>query len=219
MQDLIPVQRVLISVSDKSYLGQLVSRLFGVNQDLDILSSGGTYRSIRGMGYPAREVSEYTGFPESPDGLVKTLHPAIHGGILLNPDIPDHALYMKDNGVLEILPINIVVVNFYPFRKMVEEGAELERLRTHGIDVGGPSMVRSAAKSFTHVAAITDSESYEMFMEEFSRLGATSLETRFKLARLAFGALTRYYAETSDFFATLDPATVSEYYAKHFGLR
>ncbi len=222
MRDAIPIRRALISVSDKSYLLELVSSLYKVNPDLDILSSGGTYRVITGKerkaeeqaypNFPAREVSAYTGFPESPDGLLKTLHPGVHGGILLNPEVPTHASYMSDNGQMQILPIELVVVNLYPFNKMVEDGAELERLRAHGIDIGGPAMVNAAAKSFPHVAVVTDPYSFDVFMEHFKIDGTTNLATRFRLATRAFDLTSSFYAGVRDHLRTLDPEQTAEYY-------
>ena len=212
MRNSIPIERALISVSDKSFLPNLLAGLYSVNPKMDILSSGGTHREINGMGYSAREVAEYTLFPESPDGLLKTLHPGVHGGILLNREIPTHAQYMDGNGQMQILPIGLVVVNFYPFSQMVKDGAKLEKLRLKGIDIGGPSMVRSAAKSFPHVAVVTDSKSYEIFMEDFSKEGTTNPSTRFRLAQRAFDLVEVYDREIAEYLRTLDPDAVAEYY-------
>ncbi len=212
MQDSIPIHRALISVSDKSFLGRLVRCLYVANPEMDILSSGGTYTAITATGYRAREVSDYTKFPESPDGLLKTLHPGVHGGILLNPETPSHALYMANNGAMNILPINLVVVNFYSFRRMVQERVGLEKLRLKGIDIGGPAMVRSAAKSFPHVAVVTDEESYEVFVKDYRPEGTTSLATRFLLAQLAFDLVEEYDREIAKYLRTLDPERVAEFY-------
>jgi phosphoribosylaminoimidazolecarboxamide formyltransferase / IMP cyclohydrolase len=215
MQDLIPIDRVLVSVSDKSYLNDMVSGLFKVNPNLDILSTGGTFKQIREAGYPVREVSDYTKFPESPDGLLKTLHPAVHGGILLNHQKPEHTIYVgavEKKEKVEILPINLVVVNFYPFSQMIADGADLEKLRKHGIDIGGPAMTRSAAKSFPHVAVVTDPESYAIFMMEYERRKGTTLPTRFRLACRAFALVTEYDQQISENLATMDPAEVAKYY-------
>jgi len=136
------IERALISVYDKSGLEDLVKALgaYGV----EIISSGGTARRIKELGYVKLvEVSDYTGFPESSGGLVKTLHPKVHGGLLMDRDDPEHRRWMDENGVK---PIDLVVVNLYPFEEVVAEGADLETAG-HNIDIGGPTMVRSAAKA------------------------------------------------------------------------
>lgn len=152
------IKRALISVYDKSGLEELVEALgaFGV----EIVSSGGTARRIREIGYERLvEVSDYTGHPESPGGLVKTLHPKIHGGLLMNRDDANHRRWMEENGVE---PIDMVVSNLYPFERVVEGGADLETA-AENIDIGGPSMTRSAAKAailYGRVAVLTDPAQY-----------------------------------------------------------
>ncbi|MCD4726612.1 MAG: hypothetical protein K8R46_03050 [Pirellulales bacterium] len=136
------IKRALISVYDKSGLEKLVEALGGCG--VEIISSGGTARKIKEIGYERLvEVSEYTGHPESPGGLVKTLHPKVHGGLLLDVDDPDHKKWMDEN---EIEPIDLMVVNLYPFEKVVTGGADLETAG-HNIDIGGSTMTRSAAKA------------------------------------------------------------------------
>lgn len=152
------IKRALISVYDKSGLEELVEALdaFGV----EIVSSGGTARRIKEIGYERLvEVSDYTGHPESPGGLVKTLHPKVHGGLLLNSDDASHRKWMGENGVE---PIDMVVSNLYPFERVVEGGADLETA-AENIDIGGPSMTRSAAKAallYGRVAVLTDPAQY-----------------------------------------------------------
>ncbi|MBC8224760.1 hypothetical protein H8E65_09235, partial [Candidatus Bathyarchaeota archaeon] len=136
------IERALISVYDKSGIEELVAALGGLG--VEIVSSGGTARRIREMGYEELvEISDYTGHPESPGGLVKTLHPKVHGGLLLDRNDEAHAEWMNENGVK---PIDLVVSNLYPFEEAVERGADLETA-AENIDIGGPSMVRSAAKA------------------------------------------------------------------------
>lgn len=136
------IERALISVYDKTGLEALIGT-FG-NFGVKIISSGGTARRIREIGYQDLvEVSDYTGHPESPGGLVKTLHPKIHGGLLLNRNFETHASWMEENGVKDI---NVVVSNLYPFEKVVAEGADL-KTAAENIDIGGPSLIRSAAKA------------------------------------------------------------------------
>ena len=136
------IKRALISVYNKSGLEKLVEALGGYS--VEIISSGGTARKIKEIGYERLvEVSEYTGHPESPDGLVKTLHPKVHGGLLLDVADPEHKKWMDEN-VIE--HIDLMVVNLYPFEKVVAGGANLETAG-HNIDIGGPTMTRSAAKA------------------------------------------------------------------------
>lgn len=152
------VRRALISVYDKSGLEELVKALgeFGV----EIVSSGGTAKRMRELGYGRlTEVSDYTGFPESPGGLLKTLHPRVHGGLLLSPNIPEHREYMEEHG---IEPFDLVVVNLYPFEATVAKGAGLDTA-AENIDIGGPTMIRSAAKAallYGKVAVVTDPVQY-----------------------------------------------------------
>jgi phosphoribosylaminoimidazolecarboxamide formyltransferase/IMP cyclohydrolase len=152
------IERALISVYDKSGLEELVAALKSIG--VEIVSSGGTARRIREMGYEALvEVSDYTGHPESPEGLVKTLHPKVHGGLLLDRNEEAHTAWMNENGVN---PIDLVVSNLYPFEDAVVVGADLETAAKN-IDIGGPSMVRSAAKAallYDSVLIVTEPAQY-----------------------------------------------------------
>lgn len=179
------IKRALISVYDKNGLEELVEALgeYGV----EIVSSGGTARRIRELGYGKLvEVSDYTGHPESPGGLVKTLHPKVHGGLLLNREDPSHVKWMNKNSVK---PIDIVVSNLYPFEKVVEGGADLETA-AENIDIGGPSMTRSAAKAallYDRVAIITDPAQYpEVIKTLRENDGELTTELRRSLAEKAF---------------------------------
>lgn len=179
------IKRALISVYDKNGLEELVEALgeYGV----EIVSSGGTARRIRELGYGKLvEVSDYTGHPESPGGLVKTLHPKVHGGLLLNREDPSHVKWMDKNSVK---PIDIVVSNLYPFEKVVEGGADLETA-AENIDIGGPSMTRSAAKAallYDRVAIITDPAQYpEVIKTLRENEGELTTELRRSLAEKAF---------------------------------
>ncbi len=179
------IKRALISVYDKSGLKELVEALGEF--DVEIVSSGGTARRIRELGYGNLvEVSDYTGHPESPRGLVKTLHPKVHGGLLLNREDPSHVKWMDENSVK---PIDIVVSNLYPFEKVVEGGADLETA-AENIDIGGPSMTRSAAKAallYDNVAIITDPVQYpEVIKTLRENDGELTTELRRSLADKAF---------------------------------
>ncbi|HEX8147240.1 MAG TPA: bifunctional phosphoribosylaminoimidazolecarboxamide formyltransferase/IMP cyclohydrolase [Pyrinomonadaceae bacterium] len=177
------IRRALLSVSDKAGLVDFARALreFGV----ELLSTGGTAKALREAGLDVRDVSDVTGFPEMLDGRVKTLHPRIHGGILAVRDNPEHARALAEH---EIGPIDMVVVNLYPFEQTIaREGVTLEEA-VEQIDIGGPAMVRSAAKNFRDVAVVTSPFDYASVSEELAKYGGTlSLKTR---SRLAFEAFT-----------------------------
>jgi phosphoribosylaminoimidazolecarboxamide formyltransferase/IMP cyclohydrolase len=177
-----PIRRALVSVSDKSGLVEFARALGGFG--VEILSTGGTAKALRDAGVEVRDVSDVTGFPEMLDGRVKTLHPRIHGGILAVRDNPEHARALEEHG---IGPIDMVVVNLYPFEETVaREGVTLEEA-VEQIDIGGPSMVRSAAKNFNDVAVVVWPELYpEIVAELGANHGALSLATREALALKAF---------------------------------
>ena len=183
-----PIRRALLSVSDKTGLVEFARTLqnFGV----EILSTGGTAKALRDAGIEVRDVSDVTGFPEMLDGRVKTLHPRIHGGILAVRDNPEHARALEEHG---IGAIDMVVVNLYPFeRTIAREGVTLEEA-VEQIDIGGPSMVRSAAKNFRDVAVVVSPGDYEELTGELTRNeGALSLATRSRLARSAFRRTATY---------------------------
>ena len=154
MTDIVPVRRALISLSDKSGLEALVTGLS--RHGVEIVSTGGTAAKLRELGADVRDISDLTGFPEMMDGRVKTLHPKLHGGLLGVRDNPEHLSAMEQH---EIAPIDLVVVNLYPFLNTVMSGADRDTI-IENIDIGGPSMVRSAAKNHAHVAIVTDPADY-----------------------------------------------------------
>src|SRR5438067_10178483 len=181
MTDLVPVRRALISLSDKSGLDDLARGLGRHN--VEIVSTGGTAAKLRELGATVRDISDLTGFPEMMDGRVKTLHPNVHGGLLGVRNNPEHAAAMQQHG---IAPIDLVVVNLYPFLSTVMSGADREMI-IQNIDIGGPSMVRSAAKNHAHVAIVTDPADYAALLPELDTYkGATTIELRKKLAAKAF---------------------------------
>ncbi|MEK9627938.1 MAG: bifunctional phosphoribosylaminoimidazolecarboxamide formyltransferase/IMP cyclohydrolase [Nitrospinota bacterium] len=191
-----PIQRALISVSDKTGVLEFAKELhdFGV----EILSTGGTAELLRKGGVPVIQVSDYTGFPEMMDGRIKTLHPRVHGGILARRDVPEHVQAMEEHG---IRPIDLVVINLYPFEQTVaKEGCTLEDA-IENIDIGGPVMVRSSAKNCNDVTIIVDPKNYGMVLEEMKN-GAVSLETRRKLSRDAFAHTARYDSLISNFLSS-----------------
>ena len=185
------IERALISVYDKSGIEELVAALGGLG--VEIVSSGGTARRIREMGYEELvEVSDYTGHPESPGGLVKTLHPKVHGGLLLDRNDEAHAEWMNENGVK---PIDLVVSNLYPFEEAVERGADLETA-AENIDIGGPSMVRSAAKAallYDSVLIVTEPAQYpEVIRALKENEGDFTTEMRRRYALKAFRRTKEY---------------------------
>ena len=181
-----PIQRALISVSDKTGILEFAIEL--QKTGVEILSTGGTADLLRKGGVPVIQVSDYTGFPEMMDGRIKTLHPRVHGGILARRDVPEHVQAMEDHG---IRPIDLVVINLYPFEETVaRKDCSLEDA-IENIDIGGPAMVRSAAKNFKDVVVLVNPADYSLILEEV-KAGTVTLETRSRLCRDAFAHTARY---------------------------
>jgi len=189
------INRALISVSDKTGLIDFARKLVGFG--VELVSTGGTARALREAGLQVRDVSELTGFPEMLDGRVKTLHPKVHGGLLAVRDNPEHAHQLTENGIEFI---DLVVVNLYPFAETIARPDVTVEQAIENIDIGGPSMIRSAAKNFHDVAVVTDPADYGFVGGELeSSGGSLSLVTRFALARRAFERTARYDAAISEF--------------------
>jgi len=193
--DMKKIERAIISVTDKSGVADFAKTLSGFG--VEILSTGGTAKAMREGGVTVKDISEYTGFPEMLDGRVKTLHPKVHGGLLGMRDNPEHVKMMQAHGIQNI---DLVVVNLYQFEKTVaKEGVTLEEA-IENIDIGGPAMLRSSAKNFRDVTVIVDPADYAVVLKEMEETGgATTLETRFRLAKKVFqlthqydGAISRY---------------------------
>jgi phosphoribosylaminoimidazolecarboxamide formyltransferase/IMP cyclohydrolase len=194
--DEVKVKRALLSVSDKTGLAELGAAL--ARHDVELVSTGGTARALREAGLEVSDVSELTGFPEMMDGRVKTLHPKVHGGLLAVRDEPEHAAAMEEHG---IGAIDLVVVNLYPFAQTVARGAGRDEV-IENIDIGGPSMVRSAAKNHAYVAIVTDPSDYAQLIEALDAGDATtSLEFRRYLAAKAFAATAVYDSMIAQWFA------------------
>ena len=198
MTDLVPVRRALISLSDKTGLEELAAGL--AKHGVEIVSTGGTAAKLRDFGASPRDISEVTGFPEMMDGRVKTLHPKVHGGLLGVRDNPEHAAAMIEHG---IAPIDLVVVNLYPFLSTVMSGADRDTV-IENIDIGGPSMVRSAAKNHAFVAIVTDPADYAALLEQLDANGGTTLELRKRLAAKAYALTAAYDSTISQWFAFAD---------------
>jgi phosphoribosylaminoimidazolecarboxamide formyltransferase/IMP cyclohydrolase len=196
------VQRALLSVTDKTGLALFARSLSTLG--IELISTGGTAKLLRDSGIAVKDISELTGFPEMLDGRVKTLHPKVHGGILYRRDDPNHAAAVAEHG---IAPIDMVVVNLYAFEKTAAKpGVSLEEL-IENIDIGGPSMIRSAAKNFHDVAVVTSPDDYAAIADELSKSnGALSLDTKWQLSRKAFAVTAAY---DSAIASTLERTTLN----------
>ena len=201
MADIV-IKRALLSVSDKSGLAELGQALAA--KGVELVSTGGTARALRDAGLDVRDVSDLTGFPEMMDGRVKTLHPMVHGGLLAVRDNSEHAAAMEEHA---IGAIDLVVVNLYPFEATVARGASREEI-IENIDIGGPSMVRSAAKNHKFVTIVTDPSDYAELTEELNATGgATSEAFRVRMAGKAYSRSAAYDAAISNWFAFGDAFT------------
>src|SRR5258706_2933532 len=189
----------LISVSDKTGVLEFAREVHA--QGVTLLSTGGTAKLLADAGLPVTEVAEHTGFPEMVDGRVKTLHPAIHGGLLARRDLAAHMAALEAHG---ITPIDLLVVNLYPFEATVAKpGCTLEDA-IENIDIGGPAMVRSAAKNWKDVAVLTDALQYAGVLAELQRGGAVSRATKFTLSVAAFNRIANYDGAISDSLSSLN---------------
>ncbi|MDP4034524.1 MAG: bifunctional phosphoribosylaminoimidazolecarboxamide formyltransferase/IMP cyclohydrolase [Pseudorhodobacter sp.] len=194
--NLVPIGRALLSVSDKSGLLDLARALAAAG--VELISTGGTAQVLRTAGLRVRDVAEVTGFPEMMDGRVKTLHPMVHGGLLALRDDDEHLLAMAAHG---IEPIDLLVVNLYPFEATVARGGSNAEC-IENIDIGGPAMIRAAAKNHKFVNVVTDPADYATLLAEMARFdGATSLAFRQKLALTAYGRTAAYDAAVSNWMA------------------
>jgi phosphoribosylaminoimidazolecarboxamide formyltransferase/IMP cyclohydrolase len=198
----ITIRRALISVSDKSGLEEFARMLAGLG--VAILSTGGTAKALAAAGIPVTEVSDYTGFPEMLDGRVKTLHPRIHGGLLARRDLPAHMNAIRDAA---IEPIDMVVVNLYPFEKTVARADCPLDEAIENIDIGGPSMLRAAAKNHQGVAVVVDPGDYAAIAAELrANQGALGPTRRFELAKKVFTHTAAYDAAISNYLTRIDTA-------------
>lgn len=190
------VKRALISVSDKTGVIDFARELSALG--VEIVSTGGTMKALQEAGIPVIYISDVTGFPEMMDGRVKTLNPYIHGGILAVRDNPEHAAAMQEHG---IKPIDLVVVNLYPFRQTIAKPGVSQDEAVENIDIGGPAMVRSAAKNFRYVTVVVNPARYGTVLEEISSSGSVSEATRLSLVRDAFTHTAEYDAAIARYFS------------------
>jgi len=189
------IERALLSVSDKSGIVELAQGLhqYGV----ELLSTGGTAKVLREAGLPVMDVSEYTGFPEMLDGRVKTLHPKVHGGLLFLRGNEKHEAIVKAHG---IKPIDLVVVNLYPFEQTIAKPGCTFADAIENIDIGGPAMLRSAAKNHNDVTVVVDPKDYAVVLKEMAENdGCTRLDTRLKLATKVFRKTGEYDSAIADY--------------------
>jgi phosphoribosylaminoimidazolecarboxamide formyltransferase / IMP cyclohydrolase len=190
--------RALISVSDKTDVLELARELHALK--VDLISTGGTAKLLADNGLPVTEIAQATGFPEMLDGRVKTLHPKVHGGLLARRDLPAHMTALKEHA---IEPIDLLIVNLYPFEAMVTKaGCTLEDA-IENIDIGGPAMVRSAAKNWKDVAVLTDASQYAGVVAEL-KAGGISRKTKFALSVAAFNRISNYDGAISDYLSAID---------------
>src|SRR5215467_15732852 len=190
------VTRALLSVSDKTGLVAFATTLAGYG--VELVSTGGTAKALKDAGLAVIDVAELTGFPEMMDGRVKTLHPKVHGGLLAIRGNKEHAAALEQH---KIKPIDLLVVNLYPFESTVEKGASFDDC-IENIDIGGPAMIRAAAKNHVDVAVVVDPADYEKVLGEMaSHTGMVSLELRKKLAAKAYARTAAYDAAISNWFA------------------
>lgn len=198
------IKRALISLSDKTGVVPFAEALSKMG--VEILSTGGTAKLLADAGVPVIEVADYTGFPEMLDGRVKTLHPKIHGGILGRRDLDEHVAKMREHGIDNI---DLVCVNLYPFAATIAKaGCTLEDA-IENIDIGGPTMVRSAAKNWKHVAIVTDNSDFNNIINELQNSGSLSDKTRFNLSRKAFSHTAQYDGMISNYLTSVSDEKLS----------
>jgi phosphoribosylaminoimidazolecarboxamide formyltransferase/IMP cyclohydrolase len=189
------IARALISVSNKKGIVEFANVLHTMG--IEIISTGGTAKTLRDSGIAVKDVSEHTGFPEMLDGRVKTLHPKIHGGLLSRRDNPKDMEEIRKHG---IDTIDMVVVNLYPFEETISRAGVSFAEAIENIDIGGPAMLRSASKNFQDVAVIVDPSDYENIINEMQKMnGALSYRTRLELAKKVFRHTSRYDAIIADY--------------------
>ncbi len=193
------IRRAIISVSEKTGVASFAKSL--AQMGVEILSTGGTAKMLRDQGLSVMDISDYTGFPEMMDGRVKTLHPKVHGGLLGQRSKPEHVEKMKEHG---IFPIDLVAVNLYPFEATIaKEDCRLEDA-IENIDIGGPTMLRSAAKNYPDVTVVVDPADYDFILSELKEKGEVSVETNFRLARKVFQHTARYDGAISNYLGQIE---------------
>ncbi|HFQ79793.1 MAG TPA: IMP cyclohydrolase [Desulfobacterales bacterium] len=199
------ISRAIISLTDKSGIEDFARQLKELG--VEILSTGGTAKKMREHGIEVKDVADFTGFPEMLDGRVKTLHPKVHGGILAQRDNPDHQAQMRQ---YELQPIDLIAVNLYAFDKAVADPSCTLANAIENIDIGGPTMLRAAAKNYHDVTVIVDPADYPQVIAEMKETGNTTLKTRFYLARKVFDLTSHYDTAISEWLNKVDIASHPE---------
>ncbi|MBV9463317.1 MAG: bifunctional phosphoribosylaminoimidazolecarboxamide formyltransferase/IMP cyclohydrolase, partial [Verrucomicrobiae bacterium] len=199
------IQRALISVSEKRGLIEFARELGALG--VEIISTGGTAKLLAEAGLDVVEIADYTGFPEILQGRVKTLHPKVHGGLLFRRGVSSHEEAVRKH---DILPIDLVVVNLYPFEETVRKPKVTLEEAIENIDIGGPSMLRSAAKNHESVTVLVDPDDYSIVLREMREAGGTTLPTRRRLAVKVFETTARYDSLISHHLARLSGAAEEE---------
>src|SRR6516162_4244024 len=192
---IVRIKRALISVSDKLGLIDFARGL--ASHGVEIYASGGTRKHLEQAGLAVQEISAYTGFPEMMDGRLKTLHPKVHGGILCRHDRPDDLASMREHG---IVAFELVVVNLYPFQATIAKPDTTDEEAIEQVDIGGPTLVRGAAKNHAFTAIATATEQYAAILDQIATHGGTTLDVRRKLAAEAFELVARYDRAIADYF-------------------
>jgi len=193
------IERALISLTDKSGIEDFARQL--QDMGVEILSTGGTAKKMRDNGIKVKDVSEFTGFPEMLDGRVKTLHPKVHGGILAQKTNHDHLAQMDAHG---LQPIDLIAVNLYAFEKTIADPNCTLADAIENIDIGGPTMLRAAAKNYRDVTVLVDPADYPQVLKEMKETGNTTLKTRFRLAAKVFALTSRYDTAISAWLDMVD---------------
>jgi phosphoribosylaminoimidazolecarboxamide formyltransferase/IMP cyclohydrolase len=196
------IERALISLTDKSGIEGFASQLQELG--IEILSTGGTAKKMRENGITVKDVSEFTGFPEMLDGRVKTLHPKVHAGILYQRENPSHQEQMSAHG---LQTVDLIAVNLYAFDKATRDPNCTVANAIENIDIGGPTMLRAAAKNFQDVTVIVDPADYSQVIAEIKEQGNTTLETRFRLAVKVFQLTSSYDTAIADWLSKVDTDT------------
>jgi phosphoribosylaminoimidazolecarboxamide formyltransferase/IMP cyclohydrolase len=209
----VPVRRAILSVSNKDGLDELARGLAAAG--VELYASGGTRQHMAQLGLVVQEIGQYTGFPEMLDGRVKTLHPKIHGGILCRHDRPDDMQALRDHGIVSF---ELVVVNLYPFEETIRRQDANDTLAIENIDIGGPSLIRGAAKNHRYVTVATSARQYSRILEQIQSTGGTTYELRRELAMAAYALTARYDAAIAEYFASSATAkkTTGTSVASHF---
>ncbi len=206
MPDLVPIKRALISVADKTDLVPLAHAL--VERGTEIISTGGTAKALAEAGIDVTPIDKVTGFPEIMSGRVKSLHPLIHGGLLGLRDDEDHVKAMQEHG---IVPIDLVCINLYPFERTISQPDVTQKEAIEQIDIGGPTLLRSAAKNFQWVTVVTSPRRYDRLVNELNaNKGATSLSLRAEMAAAAFGRTSEYDAAIASYLSRRSPGAFEQ---------